>query len=89
MYYLNDQHPKTEYAIYKRVNNAVPYIISNTFSSKQEVREFLEATIRHHQHYHHTYYIDTVGYREEQYKDFAQFYYKVLQRPVNDWEIVS
>ena len=82
MYYLNDQHPKTEYAIYKRVNNAVPYI-SNTFSSKEEVREFLEATIRHHQHYHHTY------YREEQYKDFAQFYYKVLQRPVNDWEIVS
>lgn len=88
MYCLNDQHPREEYAIYKRVNNATPYI-SNVFDNMKQVDEFFDAVARHHDHYHHSYYIDRVGYKNQYPVEFAQFYYKLLVRPVNDWQDVA
>ena len=38
MYYLNDKHPRKEYAVYKRVNNATPYI-SNVFYDLKQVEK--------------------------------------------------
>lgn len=88
MYYLNDKHPKTEYAIYKRVNNATPYI-AGVFDDINQVNEYLEAIQRRHEHYNHTYYIDRVGQKNIYPKELAQFYYKLLERPVNDWKEVA
>lgn len=85
MYYLNDSHPKKEYAIYARVNNGCPYI-AQTFSNLRQVEEFFDAITRRHEHYHHTYYIDRVGHKNQYPQEFAQFYYKLLERTVNDWQ---
>lgn len=88
MYYLNDKHPRKEYAIYKRVNNATPYI-SNVFTNFKEVEEFFGAVERRHNQFHHTYYIDAEGFNNNYPKELAQFYYKLLERPVNDWQEVA
>jgi hypothetical protein len=85
MYYLNDKHAKYEYAVYTRVNNACPYI-AHTFNNKKAVEEWLKEIIKQHNRYHHTYYIDTKEYKNEYPKEIVQFYYKILQRPVNDWQ---
>lgn len=85
MYYLNDKHPTKEYAIYKRVNNAVPYI-SNVFSNIKEVELFFDKVTKNHDRYHHTYYVDALGYENKYPLEFAQFYYKLLIRTVNDWK---
>lgn len=84
MYYLNDKHPRKEYAVYKRVNNATPYI-SNVFYNLKQVEEYFLAVQRNHDRYHHTYYIDMEGFVNSYPKELAQFYYKLLERPVNDW----
>ena len=88
MYCLKDNHPKKEYAIYKRVNNAVPYIAS-ILDNDRQVEEFLQAIKRRHEHYRHTYYIDREGYENLYPKELAQFYYKVLERTVNDWQDIA
>lgn len=88
MYYLNDKHPKKEYAIYKRVNNGSPYIAA-VFSSIKQVDEFLAAAERRHQQFHYSYYIDRVGHKNHYPQEFAQFYYKLLERPVSDWNEVA
>ena len=79
---------KKEYAIYKQVNNAAPYI-ANTFSNIAEVEEYLRTMEIRHKHYRHTFYIDRVGYENYYPKELAQFYYKVLERPVNDWQDIA
>ena len=88
MYYLNDKHPKKEYAIYKRVNNGTPYI-AKVFSNLKEVDEFLSVIIRNHEHYNHIYYIDRVGHKNKYPLELAMFYYKLLERPVNDWQEIA
>lgn len=82
---MYDKHPDYEYAIYKRVNNATPYV-SNIFSSMREVEEYFKAIETRHNRYHHIYYIDAVGYENNYPKEFADCYYKLLIRPVNDWQ---
>lgn len=88
MYYLNDKHSEFEYAIYKRVNNACPYIAC-VFSNLREVEEFFKSVVTNHNRYNHIYYIDAIGYKNEYPKELAMFYYKVLKRPVNDWQDVA
>lgn len=88
MYYLNDMHPKKEYAIYKRVNNATPYIAA-ILSDLKQVDEYIGSVSRRHEHYRQTYYIDRNGFKNHFPKEVVQYYYKVLERPVNDWQEVA
>lgn len=85
---MYDKHPDFEYAIYCRVNNATPYI-AHIYSSMREVEEYFKAMETRHNRYHHIYYIDTVGYDNKYSKEFAMFYYKLLKRPVNDWQEIA
>lgn len=88
MYYLNDKHPKTEYAIYKRVNNATPYI-AGVFDDIKQVNEHLDSVARRHNQFRQSFYIDRVGQDNQYPKELAQFYYKLLERPVNDWQEIA
>ena len=88
MYYLNDKHPKYEYAIYTRVNNATPYI-GQVFDNMKQVEVYLESIGKRHNKYHQTFYIDADGYENNYPKEFADCYYKLLIRPVNDWQEIA
>lgn len=88
MYYLNDNHPKYEYAIYTRVNNACPYI-SQVFSNLKQVNAYFEEIENRHNRYHHLFYIDHENYNNVCSKEVASFYYKVLKRPVSDWQEIA
>ena len=88
MYYLNDKHPKYEYAIYTRVNNACPYI-SKVFTNYRQVEEFIKAIENRHNRLHHLFYIEAEQYKNIYPKEIAIFYYKVLKRPVNDWQEIA
>lgn len=88
MYYLNDQHPTKEYALYCRVNNGTPYL-TTTFQNLNELNAFLSSVIKRHNKYHYSYYIDGINYPNIYPMEFAQFYYKVLERPINDWQEIA
>ena len=88
MEYVVEKTIQKEYAIYKQVNNATPYI-SGTFSNLRQVEEFLTAMENRHKHYRQTYYIDRVGQENHYPKELAQFYYKILVRTVNDWTDIA
>lgn len=85
---MYDKHPKYEYAIFTRVNNACPYI-SHIFSNLRQAEEFWKAVETRHNRFHHIYYIDAPGYSNKYSKEFAMFYYKLLKRPVNDWQEIA
>lgn len=76
---------KKEYAIFKRVNNATPYV-SNTFSNLSQVDIYFQEIENRHKKFNQTFYIDRVGYKNYYPKELAQFYYKVLERPINEWQ---
>lgn len=88
MYYLNDKHPKYEYAIYCRVGNACPYI-QRTFTNEKQINEFIKGIVRWHNKYHQIFYIDSEKYKNEYSINMNGTYYKILKRTVNDWEEVS
>ena len=88
MYYLNDKHPEYEYAIYKRVRKGCPYI-AKTFTNIYDVEEWINAVKKEHDKYHYTYYIDAEKYENQYPLEFAQFYYKILKRQVNDWQEIA
>ena len=85
MYYLNDKHPKYEYCLYTRVNNAMPYI-ENKFSSIDDVYRYISEIEKRHNHYGQIFYIDNDFYNNSYSISTGGFYYKFLRRPVEDWE---
>ena len=85
MYYLNDRHPKYEYALYKCVDKALPYI-ARTFDSMADVLRFVQELEKQHNHYRQTFYIDNDFYQNSYNIGTSRIYYKFLRRPVSDWE---
>lgn len=88
MYYLNDNHPEYEYAVYCRMNQATPYIKA-TFDNKKQLEEYLKAVIRRHNQFHQSYYLDVDFYENEYPENQSNAYYKVLRRTVNDWQAIN
>ena len=88
MYFLNDKHPKYEYALYVRVGNALPYI-SNTYNSFDDVCRQIKEIEKRHNHYRQFFYIDNDFYNNKYNLatiSIKGIYYKILRRPVYDWE---
>lgn len=79
---------KKEYGIYCRVNNACPYI-AQVYSNMKEVEEYFRTVSVNHDRYHRLYYIDAEGFRNKYPKELATFYYKLVERPVNDWQEIA
>ena len=88
MYYLNDKHPKYEYALYVRVNQAMPYIV-NKFSSIDDVYRYIPEIEKRHNHYGQIFYIDNDFYKNSYNISAGGTYYKFLRRPVADWQEFS
>ena len=85
MYYLNDNHPEYEYAIYCITNNGTPYIAGH-FTNKEQIQEHIGSITRRHDKYHQSYYVDNDFFTNEYEMSQSKNYYKVLQRAVNDWQ---
>ncbi len=85
MYYLNDKHSKYEYAIYCRVGSACPYI-QKVFSSIDDVYRQIIEIEKKHNHYRQMFYIDNNFYDNKYNLNCGGTYYKILRRPVFDWE---
>lgn len=88
MYYLNDQHPEFEYALYCKINNGCPYI-SNVYDNKQVLEITLGLIEKNNNRYHYIFYIDYPGYKNKYPKELAKRFYKVLKRPVMDWQEIA
>lgn len=85
MYYLNDKHPKYEYALYCRVGQACPYI-ARIFDSINDVYRYVQEIEKKHNHYGQRFYIDNDFYNNRYDLNAGGTYYKFLRRPVFDWE---
>ena len=85
MYYLNDKHSKYEYAIYCRVGRAIPYI-KIIFNSLDDVYRHIAQIEKKHNRYNQFFYIDNDFYKNIYNISCGGTYYKVLRRPVADWE---
>lgn len=86
MYYLNDKHPKFEYALYCRVGEACPYIVPRKFDDIDEILRYIEELEKRHNRYNQIFYIDNDFYKNNYNSNCGGFYYKFLKRPVLDWE---
>ena len=85
MYYLNDKHPKYEYALYCRHGQGIPFI-ARTFDDIYEVKRFIQEVEKRHNHYHQIFYIDNDFYENQYSINLNGTYYKFLRRPVSDWQ---
>lgn len=85
MYYLNDKHPKYEYALYVRVGKACPYI-KRVFVSIDDVYRYIHEIEKRHNHYSQSFYIDNDFYKNEYANVNVDTYYKFLRRNVEDWQ---
>lgn len=89
MYLLNDKHSKYEYVIYVRCGTAIPYLNGKIFTSYNDVCNYLEEIAKRHQRYNRIFYIDNKFYKNECERDERCIYYKILRRPVSDWEEIE
>lgn len=85
MYFLEDKHPKYEYACYIRVKNATPYVQARGDDMNDVWREIGEIEKRHARYNQH-YYIDNDFYDNPYPNGDYSYYYRFLRREVNDWE---
>ena len=85
MYYLNDKHTDFEYAIYCRVGQALPYI-QTILNSMEDVMLRIVEIEKKHNHYGQFFYIDNDFYDNKYSLSYNCTYYKILRRPVSDWE---
>lgn len=85
MYFLNDIHPKYEYALYVCVNGACPYIKCQ-FNNIQQVFQCVDSLEKKHNRYHQVFYIDNDFYINKYTSSMNGTYYKFLRRNVYDWE---
>lgn len=89
MYYLNDKHPKYEYDIYIKNGEGIPYINGKIFTSYKDVCNYLEEIAKRHIRYNRVFYIDDDFFDNKYKKDIKGTYYKILKRPVSDWEDIK
>lgn len=88
MYYLNDQHKKYEYTVYVRHGTGIPFL-AKTFSSYSDACLFLEEKAKRHLHYNQIFFIDDKFFENYYPKNMNGTYYKILRRPLSDWEEVE
>lgn len=86
MYYLNDKHPKYEYAIYIRHGTGLPFIVERPRSNYWDIVRELQEDAKKHERYHRVYFIDDKFFYNHYDKDMKGTYYKILRRPIADWE---
>ena len=89
MYYLEDKHPDYEFTFYVQVKNATPYINVWHAHNMYEVYEYIREIEERHNRTKQPFFIDNDFY-DNKYKDgHYNYYYRFLQRKVNDWEQIS
>lgn len=86
MYFLEDRHPKYEYACYIRVKNATPYVLPLHCDDIIGVYNFINDLEKRHSRYNHHFYIDNNFYDNPYPNGDYSYYYRFLRREVNDWE---
>lgn len=90
MYKSTLNHPKFEYCVYCKVKNGKPYIIPGIeMSNMVEVSNFLKELEEKHKRLSTSYYVDNDFYQNKYSANEKGTYYKVLKRPIADWEEVS
>lgn len=89
MYYLNDKHTQYEYAIYCRKGKATPYLLGQVFQNEIQARNYIETIGKRHERFNQPYYVDNKFYKNTYPSNSNGFYYKVLKRPVKDWQIIA
>lgn len=85
MYFLNDKHPRYEYALYCRHGTACPFIV-RTFDDIYQVYRHIEELEKRHNRFHQIFYIDNDFYKNHYSINQNGTYYKFLRRPVSDWQ---
>ena len=55
----------------------------------KEVEEYFKSVSINHDRYHRLYYIDAEGFKNKYPRELATFYYKLVERPVNDWQEIA
>ena len=86
MYYLNDKHSKYQYAVFKQVGSACPYITELHFDNLEALRYYIGEIEKKHNRYRQVFYIDNDFYNNKYEAREGGTYYKFLRRAVNDWE---
>ena len=89
MYYLNDKHTAYEYVIYCRKSKATPYLIGSIFDNERQVKQFIEEIGKRHERFNQPYYVDNYFYKNTYPITQDGWYYKILKRPVNDWQEIA
>lgn len=85
-YYLEDNHPKYQYGVYKRVGNAIPYIDEIRYIDNMEgVKRYIAEIEKRHNHYRQIFYIDNNFYNNVYSINQLGTYYKFFRRKVADW----
>lgn len=89
MYYLNDKHAKYQYALYKQIGDACPFITELHFDNYDGLMVCIKEIEKKHNHYRQAFYIDNDFYQNQYNERAGGTYYKFLRRPVCDWEEFS
>ena len=89
MYFLNDKHPKYEYAIYIRHGLGMPFIIEKPHMTYYDICNYLNEEAKRHERYNRIYYIDNKFFKNHYEFSLNGTYYKILRRPVADWEEIE
>lgn len=79
---------KYEYTIYIQIKNGTPFC-TGVLSDEKQVEERLKGMIRRHKQFRQIYYIDIKDYPNEYSPAQLGTYYKILRRPINDWEEIT
>ena len=88
MYFLNDKHPKYEYALFTQIKNGLPYITELRYVTKQnDLLRVIEEIEKKHNRYSQKFYIDNDFYDNYYSLETGGTYYKFLKRKVSDWEV--
>ena len=86
MYYLNDKHSQYEYGIYIRHGTGIPYIVERPHRNYWDLVRELEEEAKKHHRYNRIYFIDEKWFKNEYERNVVGTYYKILRRPIADWE---
>lgn len=85
MFYWEDKKIKYEYGIYCKVGSGLPYIRS-VHSDMKQIYIAIEEIEKRHNHYRQLFYIDNDFYKNKYSLECGGTYYKVLRRPILEWE---
>lgn len=88
MYYDINKHPEFEYVFYCRVNGGKPYIIPRKFNSMDEVHAFIADLEDESVRFNRAFFVDNSFYKNKHSQNEKGIYYRVMKRPVADWENV-